>query len=80
MQIDQARRAEELLRNLLRNHEERAALTDRMAANQRAMHRDGLAAKLGQRANGYLEDANTIRRVLREVRAERADVTHEERT
>jgi two-component system, chemotaxis family, protein-glutamate methylesterase/glutaminase len=80
MQMDQARRAEELLWNLLRNHEERAALMDRMAANQRAMHRDGLAAKLGERANGYQEDANTIRRLLREVRAERAGVTHEEMT
>jgi two-component system, chemotaxis family, protein-glutamate methylesterase/glutaminase len=80
MQKDQARRAEELLWHLLRTHEKRAALTDRMAANQRAMHRDGLAAKLGQRASGYQEDADTIRRLLREVRAERTGVEHEERT
>jgi two-component system, chemotaxis family, protein-glutamate methylesterase/glutaminase len=72
VQMDQVRRAEELLWNLLRGHEERAALTDRMAAKERAMHRDDLAAKLGERANGYQEDANTIRRLLREVRAEHA--------
>jgi two-component system, chemotaxis family, protein-glutamate methylesterase/glutaminase len=80
MQMDQARHAEELLWNLLRTHEERAALTDRMAATQHAMHRNRLAAKLGQRANGYQEDANTIRRLLREVRSDRAGVKHEETT
>jgi len=80
MQIDQGRRAEELLWNLLRTHEERAALTDRMASRERAMHRDDLAAKLGERTNGYQEDADTIRRLLQEVRAERVGVTNEEAT
>jgi hypothetical protein len=69
-----------LLSNLLRGHEERAALMDRMAAKERAMHREKVAAILGNRANGYREDANTIRRLLREVRAEQTGGEHEETT
>ena len=58
--------AEEMLWSLMRAHQERAALARRMAKQERAQSRDSLAEQLLQRARGYDEDAEVIRRLLRD--------------
>ncbi len=61
----QATQTEELLWSLLRAHQERAALVRRMAEQERAQNRGGLADRLQQRARGYDEDAAIVRSLLR---------------
>jgi len=67
---DQSTRTEELLWNLLRNHQERAALADRMAEQERSLHHEDAAAMLHHRARGYEEDAEIIRRLLQSAGAD----------
>ncbi len=62
----QAVQAEEMLWSLMRAHQERAALARRMASQERMQSRHALAEQLLQRARGYDEDAEVIRRLLRE--------------
>ena len=64
VQADQGRRTEELLWNLLRSHQERAALAERMAAREHALQHHKTADMLRRRARGYEEDAEIIRRLL----------------
>jgi len=62
----QTNRAEEMLWTLMRSHQERAALARRMAQQERLLSRDALAEDLLERARGYDEDAEVIRRLLRD--------------
>ena len=50
----------------MRAHQERAALARRMAQQERQQNRDALADQLLQRAGGYDEDAEVVRRLLRD--------------
>jgi two-component system, chemotaxis family, protein-glutamate methylesterase/glutaminase len=68
--------AEEMLWSLMRAHQERAALARRMAQQKRQQSRGALAEELLQRARGYDEDAEIIRRLLRSHMA--ATATSEE--
>ena len=56
--------AEEMLWSLMRVHRERAALARRMARAERSQSREAAATELQQRARGYDEDADIIRRLL----------------
>lgn len=58
--------AEEMLWNLMRAHQERAALARRMAQQEMAQSRVDLARDLENRARGYDEDAATIGRLLKD--------------
>jgi two-component system, chemotaxis family, protein-glutamate methylesterase/glutaminase len=60
----QSDETERLLSRLLRFHRERAALTRRMASQERAHQRRGLADELDARARGYEEDAAIIEGLL----------------
>lgn len=62
----QSNNAEELLWTLMRSHQERAALARRMAQQERLQSRDALAQDLLQRARDYDEDAEIVRRLLRD--------------
>jgi two-component system chemotaxis response regulator CheB len=64
MLADQNVRVEEMLWSLMRAHHERAELARRMAQQERANQRDGIAAELEKRANGYDEDADVMRRII----------------
>lgn len=59
-------KAEEMLWSLMRAHQERAALARRMARQERSWRRDALAEQMLSRAHGYDEDAEVIRRLLRD--------------
>jgi two-component system chemotaxis response regulator CheB len=65
----QSVKAEEMLWGLMRAHQERAELARQMAQQERAQGRQGLAAELEARANGYDEDAEVIRKLLRTYNA-----------
>jgi two-component system chemotaxis response regulator CheB len=69
----QAERAEALLYTLLRTHRERAVLTRRIADLERSQSRDHLADEFDRRARDYEEDAEVIRRLLREDSGGSAD-------
>jgi two-component system chemotaxis response regulator CheB len=58
--------AEEMLWSLMRVHQERAALARRMAQEERSLARDASAEILQQRARGYDEDAEIVRRLLQD--------------
>lgn len=60
----QSGQAEEMLWSLMRAHQERAALARRMAQQERMRSQDALADRLLQRARGYDEDAEVVRRLL----------------
>jgi two-component system, chemotaxis family, protein-glutamate methylesterase/glutaminase len=62
----QTAEAEEMLWSLMRAHQERAALARRMAQQERLQSRDALAEQLMQRARGYDEDAEVVRRLLQD--------------
>jgi two-component system, chemotaxis family, protein-glutamate methylesterase/glutaminase len=62
----QSVQAEEMLWSLMRAHQERAALARRMAQQERMLRQDALADQLLQRARGYDEDAEVVRRLLRD--------------
>jgi hypothetical protein len=53
-----------MLWSLMRVHRERAALARRMAREERSQSREAAATELQQRACGYDEDAEIIRRLL----------------
>jgi hypothetical protein len=61
----QAVQAEEMLWSLMRTHQERAALARRMAERERTNNHEALAEHLLQRADGYDEDAEVVRGLLR---------------
>ena len=61
----QAVQVEEMLWSLMRTHQERAALARRMAEQKRTSNHEALAKHLLQRADGYEEDAEVVRRLLR---------------
>ncbi|HYZ23823.1 MAG TPA: chemotaxis protein CheB [Rhodopila sp.] len=73
----QAEQAERMLWNLLRTHQERAALAWRMAAKEEAEHRLEIARRLQERAREYEEDAELVRRLIRE-RGATIDATGEQ--
>jgi two-component system, chemotaxis family, protein-glutamate methylesterase/glutaminase len=50
----------------MRVHQERAALARRMAQEERSLARDASAEILQQRARGYDEDAEIVRRLLQD--------------
>jgi two-component system, chemotaxis family, protein-glutamate methylesterase/glutaminase len=60
----QSEEVERMLWTMLRTHNERAALARRMAEQERASSRDRLADHLEERARGYDEDAEIVRRLL----------------
>ena len=66
MLASQAEQAEDLLWSLMRAHHERAALARRMAAQERAQNREGLARQFQAKAKGYEEDAAVISSLLRD--------------
>ncbi len=56
----------QMLWSLMGAHQERAALARRMAEQERTRGRVALAEDLLQRARGYDEDAEVVRRLLRD--------------
>jgi two-component system chemotaxis response regulator CheB len=60
----QSAEIDELLDNLFRSHRERAALTHRMAEQNRSCERYALADQLETRAQQYDSDAELIRRLM----------------
>lgn len=80
VQASQAVHAETLLWNLLRNHRERAALTRRLADREEARANHVFARELRQRAHGYAEDGEIIRRLLDSRIPEAAEATTEQET
>jgi two-component system chemotaxis response regulator CheB len=62
----QTEEIDRLLNTLLRSHQERAALTRRMAERERADGRDRLATSFEQRAVEYEDDARLVKDLLRD--------------
>jgi two-component system chemotaxis response regulator CheB len=63
----QGEEIDRLLGTLLRSHQERAALAQRMAAHERANDRHTLAQHLEGRARDYENDAAIMKKLLRSV-------------
>jgi two-component system chemotaxis response regulator CheB len=61
----QGEEIDRLLGTLLRSHQERAALTQRMAERERANDRRALAEHLEKRARDYEHDVEIMRKLLR---------------
>jgi two-component system, chemotaxis family, protein-glutamate methylesterase/glutaminase len=61
----QGEEIDRLLETLLRSHQERAALTQRMAERERANDRHALAQHLEKRARDYEHDVEIMRKLLR---------------
>jgi len=68
-----------LLGTLLRSHQERAALTRRMAEKERTDGRDMLAAQLERRAIDYEGDVQLVKGLLRNGEGERDMVDNRSR-
>ena len=66
VRANQERQIEELLWELLRTHTDRAALARTMATREHQRGREDYARHLAERARGYEEDAEIVRRVLLE--------------
>ena len=61
----QGEEVDRLLGTLLRAHQEHAALAHRMAAHERANHRNALADSLERRARDYERDVEIMKNLLR---------------